>query len=443
MADTQKKMNVVQLTFIVTINMMGSGIIMLPANMAQVGAISLLSWLVTAVGSLAIAWGFAQAGLFSRSKGGLAGYAEDAYGKDGYFHVFFLYFLSLAIANVAVASSALGYLAAFFPLLSSTPVLSCLSIIGLLWLTTVANFGGPSLTGKIGSVTVWGVILPVGFISIAGWFWFSGDTFAAAWNPKGLRLVEGMGSSISLTLWAFLGMESASQNASAVENPKRDVPLACMFGTLGAAVIYILSTTVIQGLVPNAELAESSGPFGLAFAKMFSPAVGQVVMALAAMACVGSLLGWQFTLASTAKDAADAHMFPAAFGKVTAAGAPIVGMVIMGIVQSVMALSTISPNLSEQFAALVNLAVVTNVVPYIVALSALFVMMRDANVEPGVFRRNAVVAVIAMLYSVYALYASGKDAVMGGMLVIGIGYIVYGFIAPRFVTAPVALGAKA
>ncbi|MFO1213122.1 MAG: putrescine-ornithine antiporter [Burkholderiaceae bacterium] len=443
MAETQKKMNVVQLTFIVTVNMMGSGIIMLPANMAQVGAISLLSWLVTAVGSLAIAYGFAQAGLFSKRSGGLAGYAEDAYGKDGYFQVFFLYFLSLAIANVAVASSALGYLAAFFPVLASSPVTSCISIIGLLWLTTVANFGGPSLTGKIGSITVWGVILPVGFISLAGWFWFSGDTFAAAWNPNKLRLIEGMGSSISLTLWAFLGMESASQNASAVENPKRDVPLACMFGTLGAAVIYILSTTVIQGIVPNAELAESSGPFGLAYAKMFNPMVGQIVMALAAMACVGSLLGWQFTLASTAKDAADANMFPKVFGKVTAAGAPILGMVIMGIVQSVMALSTMSPDLSKQFAALVNLAVVTNVVPYIIALSALFVMMRDNQVEPGVFKRNAFVAVLAMVYSVYALYASGKDAVMGGMLVMGIGYLVYGLIAPRFVAAPVALGAKA
>ena len=121
---------------------------------------------------------------------------------------------------------------------------------------------------------MWGVILPVGFISIAGWFWFSSDTFAAAWNPKGISLGEGMGSSISLTLWAFLGMESASQNASAVENPKRDVPLACMFGTLGAAVVYILSTTVIQGIVPNAELAESTGPFGLAYAKMFNPTIG-------------------------------------------------------------------------------------------------------------------------------------------------------------------------
>ena len=68
--------------------------------------------------------------------------------------------------------------------------------------------------------------------------------------------------------------------------------------------------------------------------------------------------------------------------------------------------------------------------------------VRDAKVEPGVFKRNAFVAVIAMLYSVYALWASGKDAVMGGMLVMGIGYIVFGFIAPRFVAAPVA-GAKA
>ena len=245
----------------------------------------------------------------------------------------------------------------------------------------MANFGGPKLTGRIGAITVWGVILPVGFISFAGWFWFSSATFAAAWNPKGISLAEGMGSSISLTLWAFLGLESAAQNSNAVENPKRDVPLACMLGTLGAAVVYILSTTVIQGIVPNAELAESTGPFGLAFAKMFNPAVGSIVMALAVLACLGSLLGWQFTLAQTGKAAADDGMFPAVFSKENSLGAPIAGMVIMGVVQSLMALMTISPNLSDQFSALVNLAVVTNVVPYIVALSALPVMMKAAGVE--------------------------------------------------------------
>ncbi|HKE44073.1 MAG TPA: amino acid permease, partial [Steroidobacteraceae bacterium] len=147
----QKKMNLIQLTFIVAVNMMGSGIIMLPTNMAQVGAISLLSWIVTAVGSMAIAYGFAQAGIFNQRSGGMAAYAEDAYGKPGYFQVFLLYFLSLAIGNVAIAISAVGYLAAFVPGLKATPISTCMSVIALLWLTTFANFGGPSVTGKIGS----------------------------------------------------------------------------------------------------------------------------------------------------------------------------------------------------------------------------------------------------------------------------------------------------
>jgi putrescine:ornithine antiporter len=437
----QKKMNLTQLTFIVAVNMMGSGIIMLPTNMAQVGAISLLSWIVTAVGSMAIAYGFAQAGLFNQRSGGMAAYAEDAYGKDGYFQVFFLYFLSLAIGNVAIAISAVGYLATFFPWLSSTPIATCVGVIALLWLTTFANFGGPSVTGKIGSVTVWGVIIPVGAISLIGWFWFSKDTFAAAWNPQGLSLGQGMGSSISLTLWAFLGMESAAQNSSAVENPKRDVPLACMFGTLGAAFVYVLSTTVIQGIVPNAELADSTGPFGLAYAHMFNPTVGMIIMGLAILACLGSLLGWQFTIAQTGKSAAEDRMFPALFSKVNKMGAPVTGMIVLGVVQTVLALSTISPSLSEQFSVLVNLAVVTNVVPYIVSLSALMVMMKSAQVAEGVYKRNVAIAVVAMAYSVFALYASGKDAVLGGMLVIGVAYVIWGFIAPRFTlpsTAPAA-----
>ena len=427
-----RKMTLAQLTFIVAVNMMGSGIIMLPANMAQVGAISLLSWLVTAVGSMAIAYGFAQAGLFNQREGGMSAYAEDAYGKSGYFLVFYLYFLSLAIGNVAIAISAVGYLSAFVPWLSSTPIMTCLTVIGLLWLTTVANFGGPKVTGRIGSITVWGVIIPVGLLSIFGWFWFRPETFAAAWNPKGFSLVQGMGSSIALTLWAFLGMESAAQNSAAVEDPKRNVPLACLFGTLGAAVIYILSTTVIQGIVPNAELARSTGPFGLAYARMFSPAVGTLIMGLAVIACLGSLLGWQFTIAQTAKSAADQRMFPRLFGAMNRMGAPVAGMVIMGIAQSLLALATISPTLSQQFSALVNLAVVTNVVPYIIALSALPVMMQAAGITNPRYRRNVLVALVAMAYSVFAIYASGKDAVFGGMLAWGIGLVIWGFIAPRF-----------
>jgi putrescine:ornithine antiporter len=432
MKNQPKRMTLIQLTFIVAVNMMGSGIIMLPTNMAKIGAISLLSWVVTALGSMAIAYGFAQAGLLNQRRGGMAAYAEDAYGKPGYFMVFYLYFLSIGIGNVAIAISAIGYLAGFFPWLSSTPIATCIGVIAVLWLTTVANFGGARVTGRIGSVTVWGVILPVGLLSVAGWFWFSGETFAAAWNPHGMSVFEGMGSSIALTLWAFLGMESAAQNSEAVENPKRNVPLACMLGTLGAAFIYVLSTAVIQGIVPNADLANSTGPFALAYARMFNPTIGSIVMACAVLSCLGSLLGWQFTLAQTGKAAADDRMFPAVFSKVNRAGAPIAGMIILGVVQSILAVSTISPTLSEQFGVLVNLAVVTNVVPYIISLSALLFMMQAAGVTGGKYQTSAAIALVGMLYSVYAIYASGKDAVMGGTLVLALGYVMWGYLAPRF-----------
>lgn len=69
------KMGVVQLTILTMVNMMGSGIIMLPTKLAEVGTISIISWLVTAVGSMALAWAFAKCGMFSRKSGGMGGYA--------------------------------------------------------------------------------------------------------------------------------------------------------------------------------------------------------------------------------------------------------------------------------------------------------------------------------------------------------------------------------
>ena len=67
MKTTAKKMSVFQLTTMVAANMLGAGIIMLPTNLAQVGTISVLSWLVTAVGALLLAYIFAQAGMFKEA----------------------------------------------------------------------------------------------------------------------------------------------------------------------------------------------------------------------------------------------------------------------------------------------------------------------------------------------------------------------------------------
>ena len=113
MKTTAKKMSVFQLTTLVAANMMGAGIIMLPTKLAEVGTISVLSWLITAVGSLVLAHIFAQCGMFTTKTGGLGGYAEYSFGRTGHFMANYAYAISLVIANVAIAISAVGYAAVY------------------------------------------------------------------------------------------------------------------------------------------------------------------------------------------------------------------------------------------------------------------------------------------------------------------------------------------
>ncbi|MFM0960250.1 putrescine-ornithine antiporter [Yersinia enterocolitica] len=430
-ASKSNKMGVVQLTILTAVNMMGSGIIMLPTKLAEVGTISIVSWLVTAVGSMALAYAFAKCGMFSHKSGGMGGYAEYAFGKSGNFMANYTYGVSLLIANVAIAISAVGYGTELIGA-ELSPLGICLATIGVLWLCTVANFGGARITGKISEITVWGVIIPVVGLSVIGWFWFSPTLYAESWNPHHVPTFEAIGASIVMTLWAFLGLESACANTDVVENPEKNVPIAVLGGTLGTAVIYIVSTNVIAGIVPNIDLANSTAPFGLAFAQMFDPTVGKIIMALMVMSCCGSLLGWQFTIAQVFKSSADEGYFPKVFSKISKAEAPIKGMLVIVVIQTVLSLMTISPSLNKQFNVLVNLAVVTNIIPYILSMAALIIIQKVAKVDPSKARIANIIALIGALYSFYALYSSGEEAMMYGAIVTFLGWTLYGFVSPRF-----------
>ena len=431
MGAKSNKIGVVQLTILTMVNMMGSGIIMLPTKLAEIGTISIVSWLVTAVGSTALAYAFAQCGMFSKKSGGMGGYAEYSFGKAGNFMANYTYGVSLVIANTAIAISAVGYGSEFLGATLS-PLSIALWTIFTLWLATVLNFGGARITGNISSFTIWGVIIPVVGISIIGWKWFDGTMYVNSWNPHNVPTFEAIGVSISMTLWAFLGLESACANADAVENPEKNVPIAVLGGTLGAAVIYIVSTNVIAGIVPNLELANSTAPFGLAFAHMFDETIGKVIMGLMVMSCFGSLLGWQFTIAQVFKSSAEEGYFPAFFKKVTSKDAPIVGMVTITALQTLLSLMTISPSLNKQFNVLVDLAVVTNVIPYLLSMAALAVLLKAENVAPQKYRTTVFVAFIGSLYSICALYAAGEQAMLYGSIVTFIGWTLYGFVSYKF-----------
>ena len=416
----------VQLTFVTAANMLGAGIIMLPTKLAEVGTISIISWLITALGSLALALTFARCGMFSTREGGMGGYSEYRFGPLGHFMTSYSYSISIVIANVAIAISAVGYGAGFFGVTLS-PLQTCLYTIALLWVAAALNFSGSRYSGKLSTFTIWGAIIPVLGISVIGWYWFDPQLWLSSWNPNDLGFGEAVGSSIALTLWSFLGLESAAVNMDAVDNPQKAVPIATFVSTLAVAVIYVASTNAIAGIVPNVDILNSSAPFGLAFATMLGSTAGKFVMGMMVFSCAGSLLSWQFTLARVFKTSAQRGLFPKIFAKVTDADVPLKGMFVILVIQSLLSLMTISPTLAEQFENLANLAVVTNVIPYILCSAALKSIMDKEGVTNDKCNRNTsyFLAGVSIIYCFYAMTTLDLPTFLSGWLVVFLGWITY------------------
>lgn len=426
MKTTRRKMSLVQLTFVTAANMLGAGIIMLPTKLAEVGTISIISWIITSFGSLALAMTFARCGMFTTKPGGMGGYSEYAFGRIGHFMANYAYAVSIVIANVAIAISAVGYGAGFLGT-SFSPLQTCLYTMALLWIAAALNFSGSRYSGKLSAFTIWGAIIPVLGISLIGWYWFDSSIWMASWNPGNVGFSDAVGNSIALTLWSFLGLESAAVNMDAVENPRRSVPIATFVSTLGVAVIYVASTNVIAGVVPNAEILSSSAPFGLAFSYMLGSTAGKIVMGLMVFSCAGSLLSWQFTLARVFKTSAQRGLFPKVFAKVTDADVPVKGMIVILIMQSILALMTISPTLAAQFELLANLAVVTNVIPYILCAAALKSILTKEHIPNEVCNRNSSIflAGVSIIYCIYALTTTDGITFFSGCLAAFAGWLIY------------------
>ena len=119
----ETKMSVLQLTMITAVNMIGAGIIMLPAELAKVGSISIFAWIISTIGAVTLA--YAKCSMYSKKSGGLGGYAEYTFGKAGGFLTNFTYSFSILISDVAISLSVVGYAAEFLHIQLTPLMMAC------------------------------------------------------------------------------------------------------------------------------------------------------------------------------------------------------------------------------------------------------------------------------------------------------------------------------
>ena len=428
-----RKMGVVQLTTVTAINMMGSGIILLPAKLAEIGTVSIFAWILASIGATILAYAFAKCGMYSKKVGGMGGYAEYRFGKIGNFISNYSYTISLIIANVAIATGVVSYVSYVFGF-DLSPIEVCLATIATLCLAATISLVGPKKFGKFTTFGILCVCLPVLGLLVFGWNDFSFETYKAAWNPTDAPFYLTMRDSIAVILWAFLGLETACANSDTVENPEKNVPIAVMAGTLLAGFCYTTSTAIIGGIVPHTELIGAGAPFGLAYAHMFGEAAGYIVSLMLIISCFVSLTAWQFTVSEVVREASTIGLYPSFLKKVNKFSAPYVAIGTLVIIQTVMTLSTISPTLLKQFNVLINLAVMINLVPYLLAMASVPDLQKAEGIAPAKAKLANMAAIVGGIYSVYAVYGCGWEIILYGTLANVLGIFIYAVMNTRIHT---------
>lgn len=401
------KIGLVPATLMVAGNMMGSGVFMLPANLATIGGIAVVGWLITLVGALALALVFAKLAALDPAAGGPYAYSRKAFGDYMGFQTNLIYWLANVVGNVGLAVAGLGYLTYFFPELK-IPLVLALGQIAIIWFFTYANILGPRFVGRLQSVTTVAALFPIIGMAIFGWFWFSADTYAAGWNVSGKDSFTAVGATLNFTLWAFIGVETASVSAGVVENPRRNVPIATLGGVVLAGVCYVLSSTAIMGMIPNADLITSAAPFADAVRMALGSEAANIVAICAAVGCLGSLAGWTLLVGQSAKAAADDGLFPNVFSRTNAKGVPSAGLAIVAVIMSVQVLATMSPTASEQFGKIASIAVIMTLLPYIYSAISLKVLSFN-KVQHHEYAIYTLISLVAAIYCLWAIVGSDGE----------------------------------
>jgi arginine:agmatine antiporter len=420
---------------VVTGNMVGSGLFLLPTTLGTLGGISVFTWMLATAGALVIAAVFARLGVIAPWAGGPYAYARATLGRYFGFQTNYIYWISCWVGNVGIALAVTGYAAVLIPALKD-PVLAATFTSGVIWTMVFANIWGPRIVGGVEAVAMLIGLAPILVIGIAGWAWFDPAIFMDSWNVSGRPAIEAVPASLVLVFWAFTGLESAAVAVEVVENPKRNLAIAAVGGVAIAAVIYVMSCTVLMGIVPARELAASSAPFALVATKIFGPTIATVIVFTTMLKAAGTHGGWTLVSAATTKAAADDGSFPRVFGQTDGRGIPVRSFLIHGALMTVAVFATMSPTIGQQFSKLIDVSVVFSLTSYVYSAIALC-RMRPWN-APGAHRDWAM-AIVAAGFSIWVIVASDLSLLLIAGVIVATSLPLYPFYRGRPV-GPVRLG---
>lgn len=410
------QMGLLALTMMTASNMMGSGVFMLPATLARIGSISVWGWGLAFLAIAALALIFCKMSELFPRNGGIIASITASFGPFIGLQMTLFYWLSTWIGNCALLLAGVGYLSFFFPVLHN-PFYGTTACIVLLWCSVLWGLRGAKRVGYMQMFTGSCMVLVILSIGVMGWGHFDVARYQAAWNLSGVSDHQAIINAATISLWGFLGIESASVSFSQVKNPRRTIPLATLLGLGLAGLCYASSTNVMMGLLPHDVLMNSSSPFADSAKAMWGSTVGAIISAMVVIACLGAMPGWQILQTEVPRAAAEDNLLPAFFARTNRHGVPWCGLIFTAALMTALLLFTLSPNLQNQFQSVITLAISASLLPYAFAAVSLPVMIvvhrRGGDAS---FWSYCCLSLVALSFIALALMTESASTVVWGII---------------------------
>jgi arginine:agmatine antiporter len=421
---TGKSLGITACTAIVVGNMVGSGFYLSPAAVAPYGNLAILAWIVMGIGAACLGLTFAKLASLAPETGGPYAYTRMAYGDFAGFLIAWGYWISIWASLPVIAIAFAGAVFNLFPGLHNRPMAVILTLAAI-WAVVFVNLRGVKAAGIFAEVTTYTKLVPFAAIALVGLFFIDTSHFNE-FNPSGKSLLGASAALAPLTMFAFLGLESATVPAGDVTDPKRTIPRSTILGITIATLLYVLGTIAVFGLVPREQLVHSVAPFSDAARVLWGSWGARAISLAVIISAIGALNGWTLLMGQVPMAAARDKLFPPIFARLSPQGVPAIGIAISAVLATLLVLSQVAgpPGFSNFYNLVVSLSTMAAVVPY--AFCALATGLVAAYAAAGgPVPRLGPIELIAFIFAVFTLYGCGAEPVLYGFVLLLLGIPVY------------------
>jgi arginine:ornithine antiporter/lysine permease len=428
------KLSLFALTGMVVGSMVGSGIFSLPRTFGiatgPFGAI--IAWCIAAGGMYTLARVFqALAERKPDLDAGVYAYAKAGFGDYPGFLSALGYWVGSCIGNVSYWVLIKSTLGAFFPVFGdgNTIVAIVVASIGI-WSFHFLILRGVQQATFINTVVTIAKIVPILIFILILFFAFKYDVFRANfWGGEGMpekSLFDQVRATMLVTVFVFLGIEGASVY-SRYAKTRADVGAATIIGFLGVTTLMVLVTLLPYAVLQRAQIAEMRQPSMAAVLEAVVGPWGAVFVSVGLLISVlGAYLAWSLICAEVLSAAGRTRDMPQVFGTENQNKVPAAALWLTNIVVQLFVISTYWSN--DAFALMLNLTSVMALIPFLlVAAYALLVAMRGETykIRPHERTRDTIFAAIAVLYTLFLIYAAGMKFLVLSAILYGPGTALY------------------